>query len=287
MPTDGPPLDSPDWLIAALREQDLPEEEARALAPTLALLASWEAPAPTPADTARLVRQLAPLVPSPSPVRAALRARPSGVVPRLRGGLDWVVLQASLFRPWFWLSSAAIVVLGLALISRVDLSASLVLELVGPALSYLAVAAACRVAPARTLEIELACPVSAAQLTLTRLLVVLGYDVALGLGLSLALRASPGVGVLALSLHWLAPLLLLTGLALLLSGRLGVHLALTVVTLIWVGATLAAQSALAPATDAGIATGVPALAMVLAGLVAIGLATLTADARTLNLLRHG
>jgi hypothetical protein len=88
-------------------------------------------------------------------------------------------------------------------------------------------------------------------------------------------------------LHWLAPLLLLTGLALLLSGRLGVHLAVAVVTLAWVAATLIVQPTLEPAIAVGIATGVPALVMVLAGVVAIGLAALTAHARTLNLLRHG
>ena len=44
------------------------------------------------------------------------------------------------------------------------------LELLGPVLSYLAVAAASRAVPAHKLKLELACPVTASHLTLTRLL---------------------------------------------------------------------------------------------------------------------
>lgn len=284
MPPDGPrPLDEPEALAAALREQDLPEEEVRALAPVLARLAAWEAPAPTPADSARLVARLAPLLPAPSPIRAAVRARQRGVGSYLRAQLGGVALQASLFRPWFWLSSAAIVALGLVLLLQTSLNRALLLELLGPALSYLAVAAACRAAPARTLELELACPVSATQLTLTRLLIVLSYDVALGLLLSLA----PGGGMLSLTLHWLAPLLLVSGVALLLSGRLGVHLAVGVATFGWVAGTVLMGSAGGLTDTAGLATGGRAVILALAGLAALVAATMSADARARRQLRHG
>src|SRR5258707_1286704 len=69
-------------------------------------------------------------------------------------------------------------------------------------------------------ECEIACPASPVQLTLARLAVVLGYDVALGLCLSVVgwLRAMhAGASFLAVTLHWSMPLLLVAGLALVLS----------------------------------------------------------------------
>ncbi|HUZ01556.1 MAG TPA: hypothetical protein VMU89_14505 [Thermomicrobiaceae bacterium] len=277
------PLDTPEGLAAALREQDLAEGEIRELAPVLARLAAWEAPIPAPADTAQLVSRLAPLLPAPSPIRAVARARPRGVGPRLRAEFGRVVLQATLFRPWFWLSSAAIVALGLGLLSATGVNRPLLLELLGPALSYLAVAAAGRAAPVGTLELELACPVSATQLTLTRLLIVLSYDVALGLLLSLA----PGGGMLSLTLHWLAPLLLVSGVALLLSGRLGVHLAVGVATFGWVAGTVLMGSAGGLTGTAGLATGGRAVALALTGLVALAAAVASANVRARGQLRHG
>ena len=68
------------------------------------------------------------------------------------------------------------------------------------------------------LEFELASPPSPRQLTLARrLVVVLSYDLALGLLLSLLLWPRSGAGFWLLTLHWLAPLLLGVGLTLLLS----------------------------------------------------------------------
>jgi hypothetical protein len=55
--------------------------------------------------------------------------------------------------------------------------------------------------------------------------IVLGYDVGLGLVLSLALWAEGAQDVLALMLSWFMPLLLVAGLALLLSLRLSVQAA--------------------------------------------------------------
>ncbi len=66
------------------------------------------------------------------------------------------------------------------------------------------------------------------QLALARLVIVLGYDVGLGLALSLALWAGGAAQVLALTLSWLMPLLLVAGLALLLSLRLSIQAAASV-----------------------------------------------------------
>jgi hypothetical protein len=73
--------------------------------------------------------------------------------------------------------------------------------------------------------LELACLPSPLQLAMARLVIVLGYDVGLGLALSLALWVGGAGQVLALTLSWLMPLLLVAGLALLLSLRLSVQVA--------------------------------------------------------------
>ena len=64
------------------------------------------------------------------------------------------------------------------------------------------------------------CLPSPVQMVLARLVIVLGYDVALALGLGVVLWAGGSAQVLALTLFWSMPLLLVAGLALVLSLRL-------------------------------------------------------------------
>ena len=78
------PLDSSEHLADALREQDASAAEIDALLPALLRLSEWLAPEPTPADTARLLARLRPLLPTVSPVRQAIHARQA----RRRGRLS-------------------------------------------------------------------------------------------------------------------------------------------------------------------------------------------------------
>lgn len=73
------------------------------------------------------------------------------------------------------------------------------------------------------LGLELVCLPSPLQLTIARLMVVLGYDVGLSLALSLLLWAGGSGQMLTLTLAWFMPLLLVAGLALLLSLRLSIQ----------------------------------------------------------------
>jgi hypothetical protein len=153
-----------------------------------------------------------------------------------------------LLRPSFWLASAFISALGvLAVVSGVPVPAPgngvFMLRLLGPLLAVLGVAVAFRSVRLNMLEIELSCPLSPLRLTIARLVLVLGYDVALGLGVStmLIVLSGQGVGGLGMSRqewsagllglvlatvgHWLAPLLLVAGLALLLCLRMPVETA--------------------------------------------------------------
>ena len=142
--------------------------------------------------------------------------------------------QLNLLGWHFWGLSGVIVGLGLLLLLTTGLARGFILQLTGPLLAYVGTAYIFRNVEQGLLELELACPPSLVQITLARLLVVLGYDSAIGLGLSLV-AASPGVSsnFVALTLDWLAPLLLVTGLALLLSLRLVVTLAASLAYLVW------------------------------------------------------
>jgi hypothetical protein len=107
-------------------------------------------------------------------------------------------------------------------LSKVLPDQGLVLRASGPLLAYLGTIVAFRGKGARTLELELVCLPSPLELTLARLVIVLGYDVGLSLVLSLGLWAGGTEQVLALTLTFLMPLLLVAGIALLLTLRFSV-----------------------------------------------------------------
>lgn len=233
-PPSSWPFERPEQLAEALREQGAAPDEATDLLPALARLSEWQAPEPSPAETQRLLANLAPHLPGFSPVRQAIRER------RQRPGAGVLALlataraQVSLFGPAFWLVSALVTFLGaVAVLANTqpnqDLALQeLVLHASGPLLAYLGTIVAFRGIGERVLECELVCLPSPAQLALARLVLVIGYDVGLGLALSLVLWAGGTAQVLALTLSWLMPLLLVAGLALLLSLRASIQVAASV-----------------------------------------------------------
>lgn len=229
-------------LVDLLREQGEPEADIPDLEETLTRLAAWEAPMPTAIETQRLLARLMPLVPAPSPVRRALR----GTQPQSSGELSVLLetarAQVSLLRLPFWAASAAITLLGIWAVFVLPPAAhTLVLHALGPLLAALGVAAAFRSAGAGTLEVELACPASPVQLTLARLLVVLGYDAGLTLLLGLWLGVGLGIPLVSLASAWFAPLLLVAGVALALTLRLPAALAASLAYAGWLGVLLASQ----------------------------------------------
>jgi hypothetical protein len=219
-------------LADALREQGAAPEELAELLPAVRRLIEWQAPQPSPADTQRLMAQLASGLPALSPVRQAIRARQQ----RADGSVSWLLdiarTQVSLFGPAFWLVSALVTLLGaVVVLSDLDMSLptqELLLRASGPFLAYLGTVIAFRGAEERVLEVELVCLPSPMQLALARLVIVLGYDLGLGLVLCLMLWVGGTAPVLAVMLAWLMPLLLVAGLALLLSLRVSVQAAAAV-----------------------------------------------------------
>jgi len=139
----------------------------------------------------------------------------------------------SLFGLGFWLVSALITLVGVGAVvvlsnvvpDQALALQALVLRISGPLLAFLGTIVAFRGRGARVLELELVCLPSPLQLAIARLVIVLGYDVGLSLALSLLLWAGGSSQVLALTLSWFTPLLLVAGLALLLSLRLSIQVA--------------------------------------------------------------
>lgn len=232
-PQSSWPFERPEQLADLLREQGATPEERADLLPTLRRLSEWQAPQPEPADTRRLLAMLSSALPAFSPVRQAIHEHRQHRISFL---LATARAQVSLFGLGFWLVSALITLLGAAVVlSNVLPNQEVVLRASGPLLVYLGTIVAFRGREARVLELELVCLPSPLQLTLARLVIVLGYDVGLGLALSLLLLAGGSGQVLALTLSWLMPLLLVAGLALLLTLRLSVQAAASLAYGSWLG----------------------------------------------------
>ncbi|HEU5198380.1 MAG TPA: hypothetical protein VFU32_02015 [Ktedonobacterales bacterium] len=219
------PLDNDEHLAQSLSEQGATPEEIEDLMPALLRLSEWQAPQPSPADTQRLFVQLTSALPAPSPVRQAIREE------RQRGNFSWLLslarAQVSLFSLSFWLVSAFVTLLGAIVVLTIPSleDPSFYLRAVGPLLAYLGTVSAFRGTQLRVLEFELVCLPTPWQLALARLVIVLGYDVGLGLALCLAFWAGGAGQALALLISWFMPLLLVAGLALLLSLRLSIQAA--------------------------------------------------------------
>jgi hypothetical protein len=147
------------------------------------------------------------------------------------------------------------------------------LQALGPLLAFLGISSAFRGAGLRTLEYELACPPSPLQLVVARLVVVLGYDVGLGLCLAAGLWRYGGESFLAVILHWLMPLLLVAGCALALSLRVPSGLAAGLAYASWL--TILAIATLEAQMQTSLALAIPAgmeLALGAAGLALLVMA---------------
>ena len=226
-PQSPGPFEQSEQLAGALREQGVATDELAALLPTVRRLAEWQVPPASPIETQRLLARLTSEMPAPSPVRQAIRAhqhRPGASLLQL---LATARTQVSLFGLAFWLVSALVTLLGamVVLIGAPSSGQELLLRASGPFLAYLGTVIAFRGFMERVLECELVCLPSPVQLALARLVIVLGYDLSLGLALLLTLWTGGAAQVLALMLSWFMPLLLVAGLALLLSLRLSIQTA--------------------------------------------------------------
>lgn len=174
--------------------------EAADLLELAAALRDAPVPEPAMAETDRLVAALAPFLPAAdSRFGGELAAAWAGAGGGwLAGTLAAVSPQVRLLRRPFWIASAAVVAAGLPLLDPglravlgIDLTYAAFLVITAPALAALGVAYAFRSAGTGRAEVELACPLTPAQLVLGRLFWVAAYDAAL---LAAASVASAGLG---------------------------------------------------------------------------------------------
>lgn len=268
-PPSSWPFEQPEPLADLLREQGATPEEQAELLPTIHRLSEWQAPQPELADTRRLLSHLTTAQPTLSPVRQAIREHQQRPRTRVAFLLATARTQISLFGTGFWLVSALITLLGEGIVlSNVLPDQGMVLRASGPLLAYLGTIMAFRGNGARVVELELVCLPSPLQLAMARLVIVLGYDVGLSLALTLALWIGGSEQVLTLTLSWFMPLLLVAGLALLLSLRLSIQAATSLAYGSWL-----AFLAISPIAHLQVRSLVPAL-LVLPGCIGLVLLTI-------------
>ena len=205
-------------LRANLLEDMASSNEAERLLPTVLRLKGWPAPAPTAPETASLIQSL-------QSAMAEQRASPWRKL-RIHAGewWPWLLLraQARVVRHEIWIASTLVMVLGalvtLIIYEPTSSSEALPLVLLAPVVAAVGVSFLYGSAVDPALEIALATPTSPRLVLLTRLTLVFGFDLGLGLAGSLALALfQPGVSLWPLVTAWLAPMAFLSALSLLLS----------------------------------------------------------------------
>lgn len=199
-------------LLARLNEDAGSEDEAADLLPLVRGLREWQAPIPTASETTRLAESM----------RRLVEARRTGrTASRLSRG--WLVLcsQVRVVQGEIWAASAIVMGLGLLVTLGYSLTqapeASLPFVLLAPLAAAVGITLLYGPSVDPALEIELTLPVSPRQILVGRLVLVFGFDLALGLAGSAALSLlRADVPFLPLVSAWLAPMTFLAALAFLL-----------------------------------------------------------------------
>ena len=143
--------------------------------------------------------------------------------------------QLPLIQRYLWPASALVMTLGfiIAALGRPGTS-SLAIQLTAPIVAAIGMALIYGPEVDPSLEVTLATPTSPRLILLARLTLVFGYDLLLTL-IAMAGLVPLGHGgtASALSFEWLGPMLFLSGLALVLSLRLGSTIALSTALILW------------------------------------------------------
>lgn len=147
--------------------------------------------------------------------------------------LQLVGPQTALMGRWFIALTIAFLALGLILTNFFESSSSDFLVAVAPLLGLLTFLYEYRAQIYKVEEMESACRYSSVQIAAARILVVLGYNVLLCTVATLVIDYSYNVVVWKVILNWLAPLILVLGIALLMSLKLGIPGGCSVAAVVW------------------------------------------------------
>ncbi len=189
-------------------------------------------------------------LPAPSPallegaLARARRKRPSPLA-LARGPFAraWALLaaQVPLVRRELWTASALVMAVGyLAAILQGGSQSGAIIQALAPLIAAAGLAMIYGPENDPGLELALATPTSPRQVLLARLVVVFGYDLALGLVASGGLVAVVPPALLGqIVVGWLAPMTFLSALALVLSMVIGTGNAVTIAVMLWLGRAVA------------------------------------------------
>ena len=198
-------------------------------------------------ETTTLEEALLPIAAPDEPGTAAMhrlaqrvwveaRRRPAGSAGRRIGDLLTVGrAQLNLFRPAFWIVSIVAMSAGAAATAvGLDPGRTISFYLAAPLLAYAATWTAFRGQSLGLQELELSSPVSARELLLLRLFLILACDIGIGLAASLPLAITSVPGLDRIILAWLCPLILAVGATLLVASWTAVERAGALVYAAWV-----------------------------------------------------
>jgi len=136
--------------------------------------------------------------------------------------LQLVGPQTALMSGWFVTGTIVFLVLGLILSGTFESGSFRFLVAVSPVLGLLTLLHEYRAQIYRVEEMEATCRYSPAQVATARIIVVLGYNVLLGTAATLLVETTINAMIWKLIVNWLGPLLLIVGIALAASVRLGI-----------------------------------------------------------------
>jgi hypothetical protein len=226
-------------------------------------------------------------LPAPRPLTVPPPAARPGIIARAWHAMTVVAAQVPVVRRQIWAATALVAGVGYLAVAVTGVVAGTVLALTAPVTAAIGLALIYGPDSDPCAEISLSCPVPPRTVLLARLVVVAGYDLAVGFAATLLLAGTGGEGGLwSLVTMWLGPLLAMSALSVLLSvvfrSWAGVMTALCLWTLRVITMSPAHPAVVAAATGWLWST-TPATAAVAA--VAIAAAVFTAGRR--EILRDG
>lgn len=207
---------TPEEVAAALRELDMSADEVGALTPVIESLQAWQAPVPTVTETRLFLARLEDRLAETAPLSASLSWR-------RRIALLWQIgrRQPRLIHRSVWAGSLVAMICAMCLAWFELTRQGVALGLFVPAIAATCVAFLYGPEVDPSLECVKATPVSLRFLAGSRLVTLLGYEVALGLAVTAALAFHGHESFGGLVTLWLGPMALLSSCSLLLSLLLG------------------------------------------------------------------
>lgn len=225
----APQEDKKHGIITELGEETGREE----LLKTMGQLDKFTVTPPSAKATEDLIAFLKPVMREEASARKATSAACSEEYSGVPLVLQLVRPQAMLLSKWFILASALVLLAGLQLTNAFNGNTLLFLANASPVLGILTVFYEFRAKLSGVNELEAACPYSPAQLAAARLIVVLGYDILLCTAATPLVSYWQGGIMWQVVVGWLAPLMLMLGIALAVSLRFGIVGGCIVSSTVW------------------------------------------------------